>query len=147
MALPKINETARLAAPPELRYTNNGRAVCSLRLVFSKRKLNRQTNQWEDAGELWVNGTAWEQLGENIAESGLDKGSEVLVSGELSQREYERKDGSKGTSLELNIYAIGPSLRSATATVNKASRGGQGGPSGQQDDPWAGGAADDGTPF
>lgn len=145
MALPKINETARLAADPELRFTSSGRAVCSMRLVFSKRKLNQQTNQWEDAGELWVNGTAWEQLGEHCAES-LVKGCEVLVSGELSQREYERKDGTKGTSLELNIYAIGPSLRSATATVNKASRGSQGGPSGPQDDPWAG-AADDSAPF
>ena len=91
----------------------------------------------------------WDQLGENAAES-LEKGDEVIVTGELSVHEYERKDGSKGQSLELNVYAIGPSLRFNTVKVARAERGSSkpqvsGTPDG---DPWPTAPADDSTaPF
>ena len=134
MSLPKIQgETARLWAEPELRYTSSGRAACSLPLVFSKRKKNPQ-GVWEDAGSMFVRGTAWEQLGEHCAES-LQKGDEVIVTGELSVREYEKNDGSKGQSLELNVYAAGPSLRFNTVTVNRVERGSSK-PQGSAEDPW-----------
>jgi len=122
MSLPKIQgETARLWDNPELRFTAQGTAACSLPLVFNKRKKN-QAGEWEDAGSMFVRGTAWDQLGENACES-LEKGDEVIVTGELSVREFERKDGSKGQSVELNVYAIGPSLARATAKVSKVSPG------------------------
>lgn len=149
MSLPKIQgETARLWAEPELRYSPQGKAVCSVPLVFSKRKKNTQ-GVWEDAGSMFVRGTAWEQLGENCAES-LTKGDEVIVTGELSVREFERNDGSKGQSLELNVYAIGPSLRFNTVKVNRVERGtakpqGSGSPAG---DPWPTAPVDeDSSPF
>jgi single-strand DNA-binding protein len=122
MSLPKIQgETARLWDDPQLRFTKGGKAACSLPLVFNKRKKN-QDGEWEDAGSVFVRGTAWDQLGENCAES-LAKGDEVIVTGELSVREFERNDGSKGQSLELNVYAIGPSLRFNTVKVNRVERG------------------------
>jgi single-strand DNA-binding protein len=149
MSLPKIQgETARLWDQPELRFTPQGKALCSLPLVFSKRKKNAQ-GVWEDAGSMFVRGTAWEQLGENCAES-LAKGDEVIVTGELSVREFERNDGSKGQSLELNVYAVGPSLRFNTVKVNRVERGSSkpqasGTPDG---DPWPTASADpDQAPF
>lgn len=135
MALPKIQETARLFGDVELRFTPTGKAVASVPLVFNKRTKNRDTGEWEDSGSLFVRGTAWELLAENCAES-LTKGTEVLVSGEMSQREYERKDGTKGTSLELHIYSIGPNLKTATAKVNKATRSSGSGGYAAADDPW-----------
>jgi single-strand DNA-binding protein len=76
----------------------------------------------------------------------------VIVSGRLKQRSFETREGEKRTVVELEVDEIGPSLRYATAKVNKASRsgggggfggGGGGGPRGggssepkQQDDPW-----------
>lgn len=155
MPLPMISAVARVGGEPELRFTNTGKAVCSLRLVFSKRRQNPQTNEWEDAGTLWVNATAWDQLGENIAESGIAKGAEVLVHGELSQREYEKRDGGTGTSLDLNLFAIGPDLRRVTAKVQKVERSSSrntgnwqpnAAPAGVADDPWAT-AADEPVPF
>src|SRR5687768_15367672 len=123
MGLPRINgEVARLWSDPELRFTPAGKAVASVPLVFKKSKKDAN-GVWQDVGEMWVRGTAWDQLGENVAES-LSKGDEVVVSGELSVREYERNDGTKGQSVELNIWAIGPNLARATAKVNKTSRGG-----------------------
>ena len=146
MSLPKIQgETARLWDDPQLRYTASGRAACSLPLVFSKRKKN-DAGKWEDAGSMFVRGTAWEQLGEHCAES-LQKGDEVIVTGELSVREYERNDGSKGQSLELNVYAAGPSLRFNTVTVNRVERGSSK-PQAAAEDPWPNPGADDSSaPF
>jgi single-strand DNA-binding protein len=153
MSLPKIQgEVGRLSGDVELRFTSGGKAVCQVPLVFSKRKKNPQTNEWEDAGVLWVRGTAWEAFAEQIAES-LSKGDEVIVTGELSQREYERKDGTKGTALELNLFAIGPNLKSATAKVNRVKRSSGGGGFGgdvADDDPWGRGTygpTDDTAPF
>jgi single-strand DNA-binding protein len=153
MGLPRIAEVGRLAAPPELRFTQSGKAVCSMRLVFSKRRKNEASGEWEDVGTLWVDATAWEQVAENIAESGLDKGSEVLVIGELYEREYEKRDGSgKGKSLELRVYHVGPDLTRATARVSKVSRDGQGAPKakarvGGGGDPWGSAGGDDQAPF
>jgi single-strand DNA-binding protein len=137
MALPRIHETGRLYAAPELRYTSSGKAVCTIPLVFSKRTKDRETGEWSDSGTLFVRGSVWDQMAENCAET-LNKGDEVVVSGELSMREYERNDGSKGQSLEMTLNAIGPSLRWSTAKVAKAVRsGGDSGNSTPADDPWS----------
>lgn len=142
MGLPRINgEVGRLWADPTLSFTPSGKAVCAVPLVFKKSKKDAN-GVWQDVGEMWVRGTVWDQFGENVAES-LSKGDEVVVSGELSVREYERQDGSKGSSVELNIWAIGPNLARATAKVNKTNRGGEAAASrepayaaGSSSDPW-----------
>jgi single-strand DNA-binding protein len=90
----------------------------------------------------------WRQAAENVAES-LQRGARVIVSGRLRQRSYETREGEKRTVYELEVDEIGPSLRYATAKVQKMSRsggsgggfgsgggGGQGG-GGNFDDPWA----------
>ncbi|MFI8254115.1 single-stranded DNA-binding protein [Streptomyces filamentosus] len=156
MPLPTITGTARIVADPELRFTQSGKAACSVRLAFNSRRLNKQTNEWEDGDTFWVRGTAWDRLAEHVAES-LAKGMEVVVAGELRTESWE-KDGQKQQSPALLIRSIGPSLAFATASVTKAgaSSGGQA-PAGQrpapvrpqpQDDPWATGpAASDEPPF
>jgi single-strand DNA-binding protein len=145
MSLPRINgEVARLTQDPELRFTAGGKAVVTVNLAFNKRRKNEQTGKWEDAGSMFLRGTAWEQFAENIAES-LSKSDDVIVSGELSMREYERKDGTKGQSLELAIFAIGPNLKTASAKVNRADRrSGSGAPA---DDQWGSAPASEEPPF
>jgi single-strand DNA-binding protein len=123
MSLPTLTGIARLAADPELRFTPNGRAVANVRLVFQNRRLNQQTQQWEDGDTLWIDGTAWQQLAENVAET-LAKGMEVLVTGEVRTESWE-KDGQKHSKAALLIRSIAPSLAYATAKVTKASRDGQ----------------------
>lgn len=83
----------------------------------------------------------------------------VVVQGRLRQRSFETKEGEKRTVVELEVDEIGPSLRYATAKVNKVSRsgGGFGGPGGgapPADDPWgsappagSGGGFSDEPPF
>jgi len=68
----------------------------------------------------------WREAAENVAES-LTRGARVIVSGRLKQRSFETREGEKRTVVEVEVDEIGPSLRYATAKVNKASRSGGGG--------------------
>lgn len=135
MALPKLCEVGKLWADPELRFTPQGKAVCTLPLVFSKSK-KTDNGGWTDDGTFWVRGTVWDKQAENCAET-LSKGDKVLVIGELCEREYEdRKTGEKRKSLDLKVFDIGPSIKFNAAKISRADRGSQqqGAPA---DDPWA----------
>ncbi|MGI5196543.1 single-stranded DNA-binding protein [Streptomyces sp. CA-288835] len=127
MSLPTMTGVGRLVADPELRFTQSQKAVASVRLAFNSRRLNKQTNQWEDGDTFWIRGTAWEGLAEHVAET-LAQGMEVLVTGELRTESWE-KDGQKHSQPSLLIRSIGPNLAYATASVTKAnsqqSAGGQ----------------------
>ncbi|WP_457028084.1 single-stranded DNA-binding protein [Kitasatospora sp. P5_F3] len=120
MSLPTMTGVARLVADPELRFTPNGHAVTKIRLAFNSRRLNKQTDQWEDGDTFWIEGSAWQQLAENTAET-LTKGMEVLVSGELRTESWE-KDGQKHQRPALLIRSIAPNLAYATAKVTKATQ-------------------------
>src|SRR4051794_34760143 len=87
---------------------------------------DRQTNEWKDGEALFLRCNIWREAAENVAES-LTRGSRVIVSGRLKQRSFETREGEKRTVVELEVDEIGPSLRYATAKVNKASRSGGGG--------------------
>ncbi|MFF1416531.1 single-stranded DNA-binding protein [Streptomyces sp. NPDC058280] len=130
MALPTITGVGRLTADPELRFTSASKAVASISLAFNARRLNPQTQQWEDGDVFYVRGTAWERLAENAAET-LTKGMEVLVSGELRTERWE-KDGQKHERTALMIRSIGPSLAFATAQVSKVTGSGNGAQGGVQ---------------
>jgi single-strand DNA-binding protein len=64
--------------------------------------------------------------GENVAES-LQRGMRVVVQGRLKARSYETREGEKRTVFEIEVDEIGPSLKFATAKVNRTSRQGGGG--------------------
>ncbi|MEO9223244.1 MAG: single-stranded DNA-binding protein, partial [Mycobacteriaceae bacterium] len=128
----------------ELRFTPSGAAVANFTIASTPRKFNAQTNQWEDMDALFMRCSIWRQAAENVAES-LTRGSRVIASGRLRQRSYDTKEGEKRTVVELEVDEIGPSLKYATAKVNKVSRGGGGFGGGNQaaagsapggDDPW-----------
>jgi len=113
----------RLTADPELRFTPNGKAICSFTVACNDRKKNG--DQWEDGPPTFFRVTVWEKYGENVAES-LVKGDAVLVVGKMSQRDYQNKDGEKRTSYqEVTADQVAPTLqwRTIPPGVGKASRG------------------------
>ncbi|MCF8529119.1 MAG: single-stranded DNA-binding protein [Aquiluna sp.] len=113
-----------LADDPELRYTQGGVAVVSVRVGSTPRTLNRSTNEWVDGETVWVRCTAWREAAENIAQS-LTKGTRVVVSGRLkAPSAYQTAQGEARASLEMEIDEIGPSLRYATASVTRRAREG-----------------------
>jgi len=104
--LADIQITGNLGSDSELTFTPNGKAKLEFSIGDTPRRLNPQTNQWEDAGETtWWRVTEWERKAEALAEH-LLKGTKVLVTGTAAVRTYEKKDGSKGFSAEVRPKTI-----------------------------------------
>jgi single-strand DNA-binding protein len=152
-----ITIIGNLTADPELRFTPSGAAVANFTVASTPRQFDRQSNEWKDGETLFMRCSVWRDAAENVAES-LQRGMRVIVSGRLKSRSYETKEGEKRTVVEMDVDEIGPSLRSATAKVNKTQRGGGGGGfgggqggqgggwsggsgGGQAEDPWATGGS------
>ncbi|MFE3290244.1 single-stranded DNA-binding protein [Rhodococcus sp. NPDC059234] len=121
-----ITVIGNLTADPELRFTPAGAAVANFTVASTPRTFDRNSNEWKDGEALFLRCNIWREAAENVAES-LTRGSRVIVSGRLKQRSYETREGEKRTVVELEVDEIGPSLKYATAKVNKANRGGGGG--------------------
>ena len=161
-----ITVVGNLTADPELRFTPSGAAVANFTVAATPRTFDRQSGEWKDGDALFMRCNVWRQAAENVAET-LTRGMRVMVSGRLRQRSFETREGEKRTVVELEVDEVGPSLKYATAKVNKVSRGsggggfgGSGGGSGgsggggAMDDPWgsappagSGPMADDEPPF
>ena len=120
-----ITVIGNLTSDPELRFTPSGAAVANFTVASTPRTLDKQSGEWKDGEALFLRCNIWRQAAENVAES-LTRGARVVVQGRLKQRSFETKEGEKRTVVELEVDEIGPSLRYATAKVNKVSRGGGG---------------------
>jgi len=105
---------------PELRFTPSGAANATFGIAVNRRWQNRQTNEWEEAVSFF-NVVCWRELADNVAES-LSKGARVIVTGRLEQRSWETDQGEKRSVVEVVADEIGPSLRWATAKVEKTER-------------------------
>jgi single-strand DNA-binding protein len=122
-----ITVVGNLTGDPELRFTPSGAAVANFTVASTPRAFDRQSNEWKDQETLFMRCSVWREAAENIAES-LVRGNRVVVTGRLKSRSYETKEGEKRTVVELEVDEVGPSLRYATAKVNRTQRsGGQGG--------------------
>jgi single-strand DNA-binding protein len=137
-----ITVVGNLTADPELRFTPSGAAVANFTVASTPRIYDRQTGEWKDGEALFLRCNIWREAAENVAES-LTRGSRVIVQGRLKQRSFETREGEKRTVVEVEVDEIGPSLRYATAKVNKASRSGGGGGSRQAPAQPSGGGSDD----
>ena len=165
-----ITVVGNLVADPELRFTPSGQPVATFRVASTPRMRDAASGEWKDGDSLFLTCNVWRQAAENVAES-LQRGMRVIVTGRLKQRNYETKEGEKRTVYEVEVDDVGPSLKNASAKVNRASRGGgeggfsgggnRGGSSGygggqsssgggsKNEDPWAsdGGGYSDEPPF
>jgi len=157
-----ITVVGNLTADPELRFTPSGAAVASFTIASTPRTFDKNSNEWKDGEALFLRCSIWRQAAENVAES-LQRGMRVVAQGRLKQRSYETREGEKRTVVELDVEEIGPSLKYATAKVNRTTRGSSGGgfgggsdagggSSAPADDPWgsappASGGFSDEPPF
>src|ERR1700731_2525710 len=121
----QITIAGNLVDDPELRFTPAGQPVARFRVASTPRYLDKNTNEWKDGDSLFLTCNVWRQAAENVAES-LTRGMRVIVSGRLRQRSYETKEGEKRTVYEVEVDDVGPSLRNASAKVNRIARSGSG---------------------
>ena len=126
MADNQVTLVGNITNDPELRFTPSGSAVANFTVAVNRRI--RQGDQWEDKLDGFFNCSCWRDQAENVAES-LRKGNRVVVVGRLSQRSYEDRDGNKRSAVEVQVDEVAPSLRWATAQIQKSSRSGGGGSS------------------
>jgi single-strand DNA-binding protein len=149
MAVP-ISIAGNLTNDVELSFTKDGIARANFTVAVSKRV--KDGDKWKDGPASFVRCTAWRQVAENAAES-LSKGTRVIVTGQMAQREWEdTKTGEKRSAWDVTVDEVGPSLRYVTASLRKVDRqaGGDGFGSYQQakadlDDPWT--QSTEGAPF
>jgi single-strand DNA-binding protein len=113
-----ITVVGNLTRDPELRYTTGGRGVANFGLAVNRRW--QVNGEWQEQTSFF-NVVAWAELGENCAAS-LTKGSRAIVTGRLEQRSYETNEGDKRSTVEIIADEIGPSLRWATAVVERNER-------------------------
>jgi len=108
-----------LVDDPELRFTPSGVAMAKIRMAVNRR-WRGQDGEWQENTSFFT-GTIWREQAEQAAES-LQKGARVIVTGRLEQRTWENEQGEKRSVVEVQVDEIGPSLRWATASVNKTQR-------------------------
>jgi single-strand DNA-binding protein len=127
----QITIAGNLVDDPELRFTPAGQPVARFRVASTPRFRDNATGEWKDGDSLFLTCNVWRQAAENVAES-LTRGMRVIVSGRLRQRSYETKEGEKRTVYEVEVDDVGPSLRNASAKVNRVARSGAGDYGGQR---------------
>ena len=125
MADNTVTVVGNLTRDPELRFTQSGQARAVLGIAVNRRWQNRQTNEWEEQVSFF-NVVCWREMAENVSES-LTRGSRVIVQGRLEQRSWDTQEGEKRSVVEIVADEIGPSLRWASAEINRNERSGGGG--------------------
>jgi single-strand DNA-binding protein len=115
-----VTIVGNLTRDPELRYTPSGAVTATFGVAVNRRWQNRESQQWEEKTSFF-NVTCWRDLAQNVSES-LEKGARVVVTGRLEQRSWETQDGERRSVVEIVADEVGPSLRWATATINRNER-------------------------
>lgn len=130
-----ITLVGNLTSDPTLRFTPSGAAVVNFTVASTPRSFDKSRNEWVDGEPMFLSCSAWRQMAENVAES-LQKGMGVIVQGRLKSRSYTTKEGDKRAVLEVDVEDVGPSLRWASASVQRNHRSGQAPSQRRQEQPW-----------
>ncbi|MDC7338941.1 single-stranded DNA-binding protein [Streptomyces lydicus] len=116
-----ITIVGNLAADPELRFTPSGAAMVKFSVASTPRSYDKTSGQWQDGTAMFLRCTAWRDLANHVADT-LAKGTRVVVTGRLRQHNWQTPEGENRSMLALEVDDIGPSLRFATAKVERVQR-------------------------
>jgi single-strand DNA-binding protein len=119
-----VTIVGNITRDPELRYTPSGQSNTRFGVAVNRRWQDRASGEWQEATSFF-DVVCWRDLAENVSES-LGKGSRVMVTGRLEQRTWETKEGDRRNVVEIIADDVGPSLRFATAKVERNERRGGG---------------------
>jgi single-strand DNA-binding protein len=119
--LAEITLVGILVADPELRFAPTGAAVANFTVAANNRCYGPDTGKWGDKGTTLLRCSIWHHAAENIAQP-LTKGTRVLVTGILRQREGENTDSDQRYAYEVDATEVGASLTRATVQVTNTTR-------------------------
>ena len=121
MADNAITIVGTVTMDPELRKTGTGMSVLEVNFAGpKKRKFNRDTNQWENVEDdpQYFSGVAFGDLADN-ANATITKGMRVVIVGKLNYSSWQDQEGNNRSKVQIVIDEISPSLRFASAAVNR----------------------------
>ena len=95
----RVELLGRVGTDPDLKYSQNGTAVCQLRLATDRRRQNGETEA------DWHSVVCWGKLAEAVSEY-VQKGNRVFVAGSLAQNSYEREDGERVYRTEVHAQEV-----------------------------------------
>ena len=93
-----INLTGRLVESPELKQTNTGKSVVSTTLAVDRPFAKDTTD--------FIPVVIWNQSAEYLSRY-AHKGTKIEVTGRLTTRKYEDKNGNKRTAFEVVCDSVG----------------------------------------
>jgi single-strand DNA-binding protein len=107
-----------VAAEPSYKAFDNGSTRAKLRVAYTARRLNRETGEWMDGPTSFLNVYCWRQLANNVALC-VRKGEPVVVQGRLQVRQFQHRDGTPGTAVEVEASALGHDLNRGVAQFSR----------------------------
>lgn len=116
-----ITIVGNLTDDPNLRFTPTGQPQVKFSIACTRRRYDKQTQQWVDADTTFLVCELWGHEAENVAES-LTKGQRVIATGVLQTQRWETKAGEKRSRMELRVHDVGPSLKYGTTRFSRAER-------------------------
>ena len=105
--LNQINLLGNLTRDPEIKYTNEGTAICEIGIAIGRRWTDKEGKESESVD--FFNATCWNTMAENCAAS-LTKGDRVLINGHMNLRSWENKEGKKFNIINMTADTIAASL-------------------------------------
>lgn len=112
----QITLIGNLASDVEIRFTRGGKAVGNVNVAVNDGSADNPHASFHRL-------TVWGEMAEQLQQS-CPKGTRVVVVGRYRQHDWQTEGGEKRSRMEITVDEIGPSLRWATATVSKVTKGG-----------------------
>jgi single-strand DNA-binding protein len=107
--LPEINGEFGVVADPEIRFSGNGKAWLSMRVV-AKDRTRDSNGEWTDGEPLFLNAVVFGKHAENLVES-IVKGDSVVLKGRLRPNKWTDKEGNERNDVQIAVDYIGVDLR------------------------------------
>jgi single-strand DNA-binding protein len=117
MMLPLITGEFGVVADPEIRFSGNGKAWMSLRLV-AKDRVRSESGDWADGDPMWINAVVFGKFAEHLADS-VGKGDTVILTGRLAPNVWTDKEGVQRNDVQIKVDEIGVSMRWGIARTER----------------------------
>lgn len=155
----QVTAEGRLTGQPEVRFSQAGKAWVTGTVASNERRLNKQTNEWEDGSTTFLRFKMFGRTAEAVGQ--LAKGELVIVTGRLEQSDYEDKQGQRRTSYDVIAVSVATVVRNQVSSAPPAVHGGagaaswgasvpnasSGAPGASQGDPWGADFSAENAPF
>jgi single-strand DNA-binding protein len=104
-----ITIVGNATADPEMRFTAKGKPVTSFTVAVNERVQN-EDGTWGDGDATFYRVSAWDYIAQPTYDA-INKGTKVVVVGELKSRTYEDREGNTRTSLDVNAKTVGVAVK------------------------------------